>query len=439
MMKRTLHRFSLLLFAAAVSDALENEEPQVYWPIQGYETNDHDQADVYSDYLNGCLQAHSEDACIQAERRRISQNHRLPALQLNSTETGYTVVQAPMRVDEHLSSFFPNTRHFNKSETWDIGSNINHWACETQKIDFNLVPDGKMVVDELQKMAEQWSGETLQLTLVDGIRIFHNGCVQAPHVFEPPLIISVLLNVAQNTDDPTWRMQVIGHDGKPSYVRLRPGEMLIYECHSVIVGHTEPFQGEFVALLSLHFDVPGYSEWYESLQRTSPEQVFASALNHPVERHSRGGLPYYIPPSTVEAKRWNQEFVFSRDPAVEKPAKKKYDRTTGVTSAHILAAVGDLERLKLVAEKDPASLNEADSNGWKPIHEAARAGNTEVLEFLIKDHSIPVNERTNNGSGASPLWWAEHELDEGHETIVLLRENGGRVIAPNANDVEAAR
>ena len=92
MMRRTLVRFTLLLVAvSAVASSEETDEPQVYWPIQGYETNDHIHADVYTAYLNGCLQAHSEDACIQAERRRISQNHRLPALQRNRRHRGWVV------------------------------------------------------------------------------------------------------------------------------------------------------------------------------------------------------------------------------------------------------------------------------------------------------------------------------------------------------------
>jgi ankyrin repeat protein len=64
------------------------------------------------------------------------------------------------------------------------------------------------------------------------------------------------------------------------------------------------------------------------------------------------------------------------------------------------------------------------------LHEAARAGRTEIVEYLLKK-GADVNERTNKKRGANALWWAEHSLPDNHPTIQVLRQYGGTSIGPN--------
>ena len=60
-----------------------------------------------------------------------------------------------------------------------------------------------------------------------------------------------------------------------------------------------------------------------------------------------------------------------------------------------------------------------------------RSGNIEVVELLLRpEYGVDVNERTNSGQGASPLWWAEHTLRPGHPIITLLRRHGAIAIGP---------
>ena len=93
------------------------------------------------------------------------------------------------------------------------------------------------------------------------------------------------------------------------------------------------------------------------------------------------------------------------------------------TSAHTAAANGDLYRLKQLAKENPNSLFEQDRNGWRPIHEAARSGHADVVDYLVKKGAA-VNERTNDGRGATALWWAENLFDDNHPVVQALRRHG---------------
>ena len=65
--------------------------------------------------------------------------------------------------------------------------------------------------------------------------------------------------------------------------------------------------------------------------------------------------------------------------------------------------------------------------------EAARSGEVEVIKYLIDEHDVDVNERTNGGHGGTPLFWAEHALHPNHEAIALLRRRGAVAIPPELN------
>ena len=250
-------------------------------------------------------------------------------------------------------------------------------------------------------------------------------------------MISAIINVAQEVEE-DWILEVIAHDGVAVNITIKPGDMVLYESHSVLHGRPYPLNGTFFANAFLHFEPIGYSAELErrlivKTAREKFEKAFAKQTDDdtPTERAARRSrqtnLPYYIKEGTPEASRWRQEFVFSR---VEIKDQIK-PKTVGATSAHVLAAKGDVARLREIAATNPSAVDTADANGWKPIHEAARGGSAEVIAYLVEEHAIDVNERTNHGDGASPLWWAEYVLPAGHEAIEVLRQHGARAIPPN--------
>jgi hypothetical protein len=68
----------------------------------------------------------------------------------------------------------------------------------------------------------------------------------APHVDRNPLVSSAIINVDQDVDEP-WPLEVIGHDGIARNVTMVPGDLVLYESHSVIHGRQFPLKGRFMA------------------------------------------------------------------------------------------------------------------------------------------------------------------------------------------------
>ena len=59
--------------------------------------------------------------------------------------------------------------------------------------------------------------------------------ILAPHVDRLPLVASAIINVDQDVDEP-WPLEVIGHDGRARNVTMVPGDLVLYESHSIIHG-----------------------------------------------------------------------------------------------------------------------------------------------------------------------------------------------------------
>jgi prolyl 4-hydroxylase len=436
--------------------------------------------------MGGCYTAYGDEVCDRNDEERIAINAAQPAAMRNYTSAGYAKVEAPAQAFRAVRRFWE--RHDVESlprEKWDAGNiYTNHWEAETKVLPIGDLQESakQNLVEEVQTVLERWSGVPLIPTSLYGIRVYTKGSILAPHVdrYVPiggsdqfrerlercsppssgrlcslfsqhqlpssfsfflfcsvPLVISAIINVAQDVDEP-WPLEVIGRDGIAVNITMDAGDMVLYESHSILHGRPFALKGRYYANLFLHYEPVGFSAASSERRLVTHQQKtakdrFEEALARQEEMktdrspHKRRTttIPQYLEEGSIEASRWRQEFVFYRD---ESTPKRKLKPTTGVTSAHILAARGDLSRLREVAAETPEQLNEADSNGWKPIHEAARAGRTAVLEFLLEQGGVDVNERTNDGEGATPLWWAEQMLPEGHEAIALLRRHGGVAI-----------
>lgn len=216
------------------------------------------------------------------------------------------------------------------------------------------------------------------------------------------------------------------------------------ESHSVIHGRPFALKGRYYANIFVHFEPFGYTLQHvekgsygarldeEELEEL--ENVYKAEEDEVDEEVQEDyDTPDYVHKDKDSA--WRQAYAY--DPDTKTPKDDEEKTTTHMQEVrkltpHSAAAMGRLDVLQELVKADPSNLTKQDVNGWRPIHEAARSGEIEVLKFLV-EHGADVNERTNEGSGGTPLFWAEQMLPKESEAVLFLKAKGAKNIPPMPN------
>ena len=103
------------------------------------------------------------------------------------------------------------------------------------------------VWDASKTILEEWTKVELSPSSLYGIRVYTDGAVLAPHVDRMPLVISAIINIAQDVDE-EWPLEVYGHDGRAYNLTMGVGDMVLYESHSIIHGRPFPLVGRSYAV-----------------------------------------------------------------------------------------------------------------------------------------------------------------------------------------------
>jgi ankyrin repeat protein len=119
-------------------------------------------------------------------------------------------------------------------------------------------------------------------------------------------------------------------------------------------------------------------------------------------------------------------------PLLPEKANRQFEGFLGRTAenrARHAAKVGDAEKLADILAAGTEILNTKDENGWQLIHDASHGGHKAVVDLLVK-HGANINERTNNGTGGTPLWWAKQKHGKDHPVVAFLTSMGAVNIGP---------
>jgi prolyl 4-hydroxylase len=118
------------------------------------------------------------------------------------------------------------------------------------------------------------------------------------------------------------RQEIYDHQGRAHNVSIHPGDMLLFESHSIVHGHPFPLKGRFHAMIFLHFEPTGHSlERNESghfYRRDEGKKGRNKKGKKELDQHYRenakagfggqsssaSGLPPYLKPESPEEELW---------------------------------------------------------------------------------------------------------------------------------------
>ena len=99
------------------------------------------------------------------------------------------------------------------------------------------------------------------------------------------------------------------------------------------------------------------------------------------------------------------------------------------------AGKGQNDLLAYYISEMPIWIDASDTGGWRPLHEAAKAGNSVCVELLISA-GCDISSRTGrSGNGGTALWWAIQRYGESHDVVALLRFHNALEAGPEKKEL----
>ena len=181
---------------------------------------------------------------------------------VNYTDNGFKKIKTPPALFKLVKDFWDKNKDNGKLEQWFAGNTYtNHWDSPTHMVsveDSSLRGGGyrlkQKIWDAAHDVMQEWTGEELTQCSLYGVRVYEEGAMLATHVDRLPLVSSAIINVDQDVDEP-WPIEVIGHDGKAYNVTMEPGDMVLYESHSVLHGRPFPLKVcAIICVIDLNFN-----------------------------------------------------------------------------------------------------------------------------------------------------------------------------------------
>jgi type II secretory pathway pseudopilin PulG len=262
-----------------------------------------------------------------------------------------------------------------------------------------------------------------------------------------------------------------------------PGDMLLLESDTIVHGAPYPLEGQMYATVEVYFGDPQQQhqqqqhqhqqQQHQQQQQSQAQRARNAALqqytNARSQAHAARGkglaltsantigtvvdaseassqnppplplpvpVPAFLPDGTKESKLWRHQ----RPPAalISIPDSNSGSDSASASSktmtVHRAAALGNVQLLKeFVKQANGARsiLQTTDSNGWQPLHEAARSGDVASIVYLIEIGNVPVNVRTNRGKGGNALYLAVKSNGPNHASVKVLEEYGAIMQTPD--------
>lgn len=306
-----------------------------------------------------------------------------------------------------------------------------------------------------------------------------------------PLVTSCIINVDQELEQP-WPIEVYSHDGRAHNVTMAPGDMVLYESHTVLHGRPFPMKGDMYANIFVHFKPVHHDEILRAHGSNVGQyrrNIRKSSDNMLNNGEGEGGV-LKVPLELDPLAKFGGPKLHDIDADHDLIASHRRKRLTKANAEAARKALGsghsiqpsehdfkqyEPPRLKKEVSdvlkrkdlQDLASMDGGEDGGTRGIlHQVAQIGDLQTLMKLLKDKSTSdlemlVNSKDSNGwqpiheavrgghlqvvkylvevcgadisatteKGGTALWWARQTLNSEHPVIAFLTSIG----APNVS------
>lgn len=238
------------------------------WPIHYQSLTDasnqlfgNDKTELYDQYIKGCQKKypHIAQQCIQNENERFRLNRNQPKQMTNYTDTGYKKVRLSDDLFATIQDYWQQEvidkggiENLQIEEWPEANTYTNHWDSPSRMK--HLTKYHAEIWRETEAHIREWipSAKSFSRSSLYGIRVYTANSILATHVDRDPLITSAIINVAQDVGE-DWPVEVYDHEGQAQNITMQPGDMVLYESHSILHGRPFPLKGRYFANIFVHF------------------------------------------------------------------------------------------------------------------------------------------------------------------------------------------
>lgn len=210
----------------------------------GYEVN-HDQI------------ARDVKATFEQEWRRA---HRV---QRTFTALGFNKARLPDDLWASITTYYYNNKQNCAHEEWGgKGVFVNWWEVPSWMIG---IPWGLKTYWQarLKELVEEWSGVTLELTDIYGMREYKDGARLLTHVDrEETHAASLIINVEQSNMREPWMLEIYDFANRLHEIEMQPGDIVYYESARCLHGRMSALQGDSYVNLFAHYRPIGDPKWF---------------------------------------------------------------------------------------------------------------------------------------------------------------------------------
>ena len=175
-------------------------------------------------------------------------NERLPSL----TRNGFLLTDAPANIYQAVHKYYQSNRKRTSAEQDPQFIHGDYSESPGRIVELSDELREK-IQNNLQPFVENWVGDYVDPSFVYGIHEFKKSAVIKMHRDQLHThSVSAMINIDQ-TPNCEWPLVIEDHFYRQHKVRLKPGQMLVYESAKLLHGRPVPFSGDNYANVVVHF------------------------------------------------------------------------------------------------------------------------------------------------------------------------------------------